>query len=130
MIRIANLCLIACHKTIFCTELQQQILFNKEDGIFRDFAIFLPKKSFAVIPNGGNPRRWVYNANRKLADLITEEIKDESEWLVDLEHLSSFVRYTEDLPFLKKFLEIRGENKWRLLNWIKKKSQTEHLTKG
>jgi glucan phosphorylase len=53
-----------------------------------------------LIQNGGNPRRWIYNANRKLADLITEEIKDESEWLIDLEHLSSFVRYTEDLGFL------------------------------
>lgn len=83
-----------------------------------------------MIPNGGNPRRWIYNANRKLADLITDEIKDESEWLVDLEHLSSFVRYKEDLDFLTKFLEIRGFNKWRLLNWIKKKTHTEHLTLG
>lgn len=77
MIRLANLCLIACHKTIFCTELQQQILFNKEDGIFRDFQLFVPDKCFTIIPNGGNPRRWIYNANRKLADLITDEIKDE-----------------------------------------------------
>jgi len=61
-----------------------------------------------LIPNGGNPRRWIYNANRKLADLITEEIKDESEWLVDLRHLESFVRYTEDIGFLQRFLEIRA----------------------
>jgi glycogen phosphorylase len=88
----------------------------------------VPDKTFLIIPNGGNPRRWIYNANRKLADLITDEIKDESEWLVDLEHLSSFVRYKDDLGFLKKFLEIRAFNKWRLLNWIKKKSHTAHLT--
>jgi|LauGreDrversion4_2_1035121.scaffolds.fasta_scaffold853164_1 starch phosphorylase len=75
-----------------------------------------------VIPNGGNPRRWIYNANRKLANLITEEIRDEQEWLVDLEHLSSFMRYTDDLDFLKRFLDIRALNKWRLLNWIKKKT--------
>ena len=93
-----------------------------DDGIFRDFLQFLPGKTFTVIPNGGNPRRWIFNANRKLADLITEEIRDESEWLVDLEHLSSFIRYTEDIPFLKKFLDLRSSNKWRLLNWIKKKS--------
>lgn len=77
MIRLSNLCLVSCHKSVFCTELQYHILFNPEDGLFRDFPQFLPKKSFVLIPNGGNPRRWVYNANRKLADLITEEIKDE-----------------------------------------------------
>ena len=87
----------------------------------------MPEKTFIIIPNGGNPKRWIYNANRKVADLPTDEIKDESEWLVDLEHLSSFERYKDDLGFLQKFLEIHGSNKWRLLNWIKKKSHTAHL---
>lgn len=123
MIRMSNLCLVACHKITFCSEMQYKILFEEEDSLFRDFPLFLPQKCFMLIPNGGNPRRWIYNANRKLADLITEEIKDESEWLVDLQHLESFVRYTEDLGFLKRFLEIRAQNKWRLLNWIEKKTK-------
>jgi starch phosphorylase len=122
MIRVTNLCLVACHKVVFSTDLQYEILMNSEDGLFRDFPLFLPSKTFLVIPNGGNPRRWIYNANRKLANLITEEIRDEQEWLVDLEHLSSFMRYTDDLDFLKRFLDIRAMNKWRLLNWIKKKT--------
>ena len=128
MIRMSNLCLVACHKVIFCSEMQFKILFEEEESIFRDFPLFLPSKCFILIQNGGNPRRWIYNANRNLANLITEEIKDESEWLVDLEHLSSFTRYTEDLGFLGKFLQIRAQNKWRLLNWIKKKTGLEHLT--
>lgn len=81
---MTNLCIVACHKIIFATQLQFDILMNPEDGIFRDFQTFLPKKTFVIIPNGGNPRRWIYNANRKLANLITEEIRDEQEWLVDL----------------------------------------------
>jgi len=43
---MTNLCLIACHKIIFSTQLQFDILFNKEDGILRDFPLFLPKKVF------------------------------------------------------------------------------------
>jgi glycogen phosphorylase len=108
MIRMSNLCLVACHKITFCSEMQYKILFEEQDSLFRDFPLFLPQKCFMLIPNGGNPRRWIYNANRKLADLITEEIKDESEWLVDLRHLESFVRYTEDIGFLQRFLEIRA----------------------
>jgi starch phosphorylase len=122
MIRVTNLCFVACHKIVFSTDLQFEILMKNEDSLYRDFCTFLPKKTFTIISNGGNPRRWIYNANRKLANLITEEIRDESEWLIDLEHLSSFVRYADDLSFLQRFLEVRASNKWRLLNWIKKKT--------
>lgn len=119
---MTNLCMIACHKIVFSTQLQFEILFAKDDGPFREFPLFLPKKTFSVVPNGGNPRRWILNANRRLAELITEEIGDEQEWLIDLNHLSSFVRYTEDTQFLDRFLDVRAHNKWRLLNWIKKKT--------
>ena len=102
--------------------MQQEILTNDQEGLFRDFVKFLPKKTFEVIPNGGNPRRWIYNANRKLAELISEEIGDEQEWLVDLDLLSEFARYTDDLTFLNRFLKVRAENKWRLLKWIAKKT--------
>lgn len=47
-----------------------------------------------------------------------------------MNHLSSFVRYTEDTQFLDKFLEVRAHNKWRLLNWIKKKTDQTHLELG
>jgi glucan phosphorylase len=47
---------------------------------------------------------------------------------VDLDHLSSFKSYTEDLNFLGRFLDVRAQNKWRLLKWIKKKTDTEHLS--
>lgn len=88
--------------------------------VFKDFYEFIPK-TFVLIPNGGNPRRWILNANRNLSKLITDEIGDETEWLVNLEHLKSFNRYVDDLDFLKKFLDVRAKNKWRLLNWLQKK---------
>lgn len=78
-IRIANLCIVACHKIVFCSELQQRVL---SEGIFKDFAQFIPK-TFILVPNGANPRRWIFIANRKLSNLITEEIRDESEWLTN-----------------------------------------------
>lgn len=89
--------------------------------MFKDFYDFLPK-SFELIENGANPRRWIHNCNRSLSKLITEEIKDESEWLMDLNLLAPFASYTDDLEFFDKFLSVRAENKMRLLNWIKKKT--------
>lgn len=108
---------------MFATKLQFDILMKGPDGLYKDFLAFLPKKTFTVVSNGANPRRWIYNANRKLAELITEEIGDEQEWLVDLDHLSSFVRYTNDLGFLNRFLAVRATNKRRLLKWIEKKTE-------
>jgi glucan phosphorylase len=35
LIRMANLCIVACHKIIFCSELQAKILL---EGPFKDFA--------------------------------------------------------------------------------------------
>eukprot|EP00347_Sterkiella_histriomuscorum_P010876 403374581 len=117
-IRMANICLISCHKVVLCSELQFKILTTE---VFKDFYDFLPK-TFVLIENGANPRRWIHNCNRSLSKLITEEIKDESEWLMDLNLLSPFAGYIDDLEFFDKFLNVRAENKMRLLNWIKKKS--------
>jgi len=110
-IRIANLCVVACHKILFCNELQQRLLL---EGPLADFALLSPK-SFYLINNGANPRRWIHNANRNLSKLITEEIGDESEWLTDLELLKVFNNYTSDLPFFEKFLDVRAQNKLKLV---------------
>jgi starch phosphorylase len=59
-IRMANLCVVACHKIILCSELQRTILL---EGIFKDFLDIRPK-AFILVQNGANPRRWIYNANR------------------------------------------------------------------
>jgi starch phosphorylase len=92
---------------------------------------FLPKKTFTVVPNGANPRRWIYNANRPLAELIKAEVGDESEWLVDLNLLSTtFAGYLDDLAFLHRFLAIRAQNKRRLLSWIEKKTGQTHFREG
>jgi starch phosphorylase len=74
-----------------------------------------------MIPNGANPRRWIHNCNRQLSKLITEEIGDETEWLTNLDLLQPLKGYVKDLEFFDKFLKIRGQNKRRLLDWIKKK---------
>ena len=117
-IRMANLCMVACHKIVTCSEMQDQIL---RTTVFKDFYDFLPK-TFVTITNAANPRRWIYSANRNLSKLITEEIGDESEWLLNLEHLRTFNRYEDDLEFLDRFLEIREQNKQRLMTWIKTKT--------
>ena len=53
-------------------------------GAYKDFGFFLPDKKFFVIPCGVNPRKSLYLINRKLADLISEQLGDETEWLTEL----------------------------------------------
>ena len=125
-IRIANLCLVGCHKIVLCSELQFKILTTEA---FRDFYELLPK-SFVLVHNGANPRRWIHNCNRRLSELITEEIGDESEWLVNLDLLQTFASYTDHLEFFERFLAVRAANKMRLLNWIKKKTQQDEFVRG
>lgn len=122
-IRMANLCLVGCHKIVLCTELQFKILTTE---VFKDFYAFLPK-NFILINNGANPRRWIHNCNRSLSKLITEEIGDESEWLTNLDLLSTFNSYTDHYEFFDKFIAVRAENKMRLLNWIKRKVYTDEF---
>jgi len=125
-VRMANLCLVACHKIVLCSTLQYKILTTE---IFKDFYDFLPK-SFVLIHNGANPRRWIHNCNRKLSSLITEEIGDESEWLVNLDLLQTFASYTDHFEFFDRFLNVRAANKMRLLGWIKKKTQQDEFVRG
>lgn len=123
---MSHLSIVSCHKIIFCSELQEQILMQ---GPFADFVQYLPN-AFVTIPNGANPRRWIHNANRELSKLITDEIGDENEWLTKGELLTYLKGYTEDMEFFDKFIKIRGRNKRRLLNWLKTKKPIEDIPEG
>jgi len=117
LIRIANLCIVACNKIVFCSTLQMKIALEQ---LFPDFQAFIPQR-FVLIQNGVNPRRWIHNTNRQLSQIITQEVGDESEWLLNLDAIRSLKVYEEDLTFFDSVLEARASNKKRLIQWLQKK---------
>lgn len=67
-VRMANLCLAACHKVNGVSQLHTQIL---KDGIFRDYAQ-LDESRFINVTNGIAYRRWLCQANPALTDYLTK----------------------------------------------------------
>ena len=78
-VRMANLALVASTKVNGVAKIHSEILRRK---IFSDFAEMWPDK-FVNITNGITQRRWLLNANPRLAELITSRIGDK--WITDLQ---------------------------------------------
>lgn len=68
VVRMANLCVAACHKVNGVSKLHSEIL---KDTVFNDYYRLTPDK-FTNVTNGIAFRRWLCQANPELTTLITE----------------------------------------------------------
>jgi len=109
MIRLANLCFVSCNKIILASELQRDILLNEAYSPLKEFYNFL-NKSFILIEPGVNPRKWIHNCNRELSKLITDNIDDESEWLVHLQLLRPLLSHVSDFRDSRRPLYSKGKD--------------------
>jgi len=113
-IRMANLCLAACHKVNGVSKLHSDILKN---GIFRDYYNINHDK-FTNVTNGIAYRRWLCQSNPELTayleELIGDGFKHDS---VELEKLLAF---KDDEAVLNRLAEIKYQNKVRLADYISK----------
>lgn len=107
-VRMANLALVASTKVNGVAKIHSEILRRK---IFSDFAEMWPDK-FVNITNGITQRRWLLNANPRLAELITSRIGDK--WITDLQELRKLEAFVDDDDFLAAFQGIKRANKERL----------------
>jgi starch phosphorylase len=64
--------------------------------------------------NGVTPRRWLLNANRPLASLITNAIGES--WVRDLEDLQKLELFATDSSFLQELAAVKRSNKVALAN--------------
>ena len=134
MVRLANLCFVSCNKIILASEMQREILLHEENSPLKEFYNFL-NKSFILIEPGVNPRKWIHNCNRELSKLITDNIDDESEWLVHLQLLRPLMSHIQDFreskkhllgkgkgeeTFFHKFMKIRLQNKKNLVKHLQR----------
>ena len=72
-VRMAYLAIVGSHKVNGVAELHSELI---KTTIFKDFVkVFGPDK-FTNVTNGITPRRWLRQANPKLAALIAEKLED------------------------------------------------------
>ncbi|MGM9650931.1 MAG: glycogen/starch/alpha-glucan phosphorylase [Faecousia sp.] len=113
-VRMANLCLAACHMVNGVSRLHTDILRN---GIFRDYCQITPER-FINVTNGIAYRRWLCQSNPELSDLLQQLIGDG--FMKDANELEKLLKYQDDATVLAKLQQIKRDNKVRLSNYIAK----------
>ena len=113
-VRMANLCLAACHMVNGVSQLHTDIL---KEGIFHDYYQITPER-FINVTNGIAYRRWLGQANPELTDLLRELIGDG--FLKDANDLEKLLKYKNDARVLAELARIKRDNKVRLANYIAK----------
>ncbi|MCQ2800573.1 MAG: glycogen/starch/alpha-glucan phosphorylase [Bacilli bacterium] len=112
-IHMCNLAIYTCYSVNGVAALHTQIL---KDITFKDFYSYMPEK-FNNKTNGVTHRRWLLNANPKLANLITEKIGDS--WIMDMDKIKGFEQFKDDETVLSKLSDIKRDNKIALAKYIK-----------
>ena len=113
-IRMANLCLAACHKVNGVSKLHSDILKN---GIFRDY-YNIDQDKFTNVTNGIAYRRWLCQSNPELTAYLEELIG--SDFKHDSEKLEKLLKFKDDEAVLNRLSEIKYHNKVRLADYIAK----------
>lgn len=113
-IRMANLCLAASHTINGVSMLHSNIL--KKD-VFSDYYKVAPHK-FTNVTNGITHRRWICEANPRLAEYLKELIGDG--FIKDASKLEDLLVYQGNIQVVDKLAEIKKANKQRLAEYIKK----------
>lgn len=113
VIRMANLCLAASHTINGVSQLHSNIL---TESVFADYYKIAPEK-FTNVTNGITHRRWVGEANPRLAAFLKETIGDG--WLKNADELEGLLKYQNNHEAIDKLFEIKKANKIKLAEYIK-----------
>lgn len=118
-VRMANLCVAACHSVNGVSALHSQIL---KDTVFNDYYKLTPEK-FTNVTNGIAHRRWLCQANPELTSLLTKKIGDG--FIVNGEELAKFMQFENDKAVLEQLGKIKQNNKKRFAQYILKTTGIE-----
>jgi starch phosphorylase len=114
-VRMSHLAIVGSHTVNGVAELHSKII--KED-LFRDFDTVFPGR-LANVTNGITPRRWLAQANPKLARLINDTIGPE--WITELDRLRELEPFAADAAFRRRWIETKRDNKKRLARYVLRK---------
>lgn len=115
-VRMANLCLAACHHVNGVSALHTEILKN---SIFHDYYVLSPER-FSNVTNGIAYRRWLCQANPLLTDYLKDLIGDG--FMKDAGQLEKLLKYRNDGEVLENLRKIKRSNKVALASYIAKKN--------
>ena len=113
-VRMAYMAIIAGFSVNGVAKLHTQILEHQE---LKDFYEMMPEK-FNNKTNGITQRRFLVHANPLLTDWITKKLGSDK-FITDLPQLSGLKQYLNDDKSLEEFMEIKYQNKLRLVKYIK-----------
>ncbi|OPY11946.1 MAG: Glycogen phosphorylase [Syntrophus sp. PtaB.Bin001] len=113
-VRMAHLAMVGSHCINGVSALHTEILKTHN---FADFHALWPER-FVNITNGITQRRWLLEANPKLAGLISETIGNS--WITDLSRLKLLEPHADEENFQERFREIKLANKKLLSKVISK----------
>lgn len=116
VIRMANLCVAACHTVNGVSKLHSEILVNE---LFTDYAKMTPEK-FTNVTNGIAHRRWLCQANPELTAYLTELIGNG--FIKDASELEKLMAFKDDGTVLQKLEAIKRQNKVRFADYVKDKT--------
>ena len=116
-IRMAHLAIVGSHKVNGVAQIHTDLM---KQTIFADFDRFYPGK-IVNMTNGITPRRWLNQANPRLAKLISSHI--DCGWIKDLKQLRQLIPLADDVEFCAEFSSVKRANKERFAAFMLKNYQ-------
>ena len=118
-IRMANLCVDACHSVNGVSKLHSEII---KESVFRDEYDDKPIK-FMNVTNGIAYRRWLLQSNPLLTELLSDCIGDG--FKKNAAELSRFKMFENDNSVLQRLAEIKRKNKETFAKYVEKTTGTK-----
>jgi starch phosphorylase len=115
-IRMGNLAFIGSHRVNGVSALHTELM---KQTVFKGLHTVYPER-IVNLTNGVTPRRWLYNCNHHLRDLLNETIGDA--WVADLARIDALAVFADDSAFRTRFAAVKRKNKVQLANEIQKRS--------
>jgi glycogen phosphorylase len=112
MFRMANLAVIGSHTVNGVAEMHTNLL---KTELFADFCE-LGDTKFRNVTNGVTPRRWILQANPKLATMYTDLAGPG--WVNDMKRLEGLESFCDDAEFCERFRSIKQSNKRRVASFL------------
>ena len=115
-IHMATLCVAASHSVNGVSKLHSEII---KQSVFHDEYENTPEK-FKNVTNGIAYRRWLYQSNPALTDLLSNIIG--KKFIKDGAELENLRKFQDDKEVLKKLMDVKKENKEAFAKYVKNQS--------
>ncbi|GHU52578.1 alpha-1,4 glucan phosphorylase [Clostridia bacterium] len=116
LIHMARLCVATCHHVNGVSALHSEII--KESVFSNEYSVV--KDKFTNVTNGIAYRRWLYQSNPELTNLLKSTIGDK--FLRNASELAKFNDFKNNSEVLGKLGDIKKDNKVRFAKYVKQVS--------